>query len=67
MNDKKFINPLINESSPYLQQHAHNLIEWHPWNEETLTKAEKAGKKPLLISIGYAACHWCHVMAHETF
>ena len=66
MDDKNFTNALINESSPYLQQHAHNPVEWHPWNEETLTKAEKAGK-PLLISIGYAACHWCHVMAHETF
>jgi len=66
MNDKKFTNALISESSPYLQQHAHNPVEWHAWNEKTLVEAEKAGK-PLLISIGYAACHWCHVMAHETF
>ena len=66
MNDKKFTNALIDELSPYLQQHAHNPVEWHPWNEGTLTKAKKTGK-PMLISIGYAACHWCHVMAHETF
>ena len=66
MHDKNFTNALINETSPYLQQHAHNPVEWHPWNEATLQRAVDEDK-PLLISIGYAACHWCHVMAHEAF
>ncbi|MEZ5043737.1 MAG: thioredoxin domain-containing protein [Saprospiraceae bacterium] len=61
-----YTNELINESSPYLLQHAHNPVNWHAWNEATLEKA-KAEKKMLLISIGYAACHWCHVMEHESF
>ncbi|MDP2089859.1 MAG: thioredoxin domain-containing protein [Flavobacteriaceae bacterium] len=60
------MNQLFNASSPYLQQHANNPVHWHEWNEETLQKA-KDKNKPLLISIGYAACHWCHVMARETF
>lgn len=64
--DHPYTNQLINESSPYLLQHAHNPVDWHPWNEETLAKAEKEGKM-LLISVGYAACHWCHVMEHESF
>ncbi|MEZ4954855.1 MAG: thioredoxin domain-containing protein [Saprospiraceae bacterium] len=59
-------NHLIHESSPYLLQHAHNPVDWHPWNDETLAKA-KAENKMLIISIGYAACHWCHVMEHESF
>ena len=62
----KYTNALVNESSPYLLQHAHNPVNWHPWNDETLAKAKKEGKM-LLISIGYAACHWCHVMEHESF
>jgi uncharacterized protein YyaL (SSP411 family) len=62
----KYTNLLIKETSPYLLQHAHNPVEWHAWNEETLAKA-KAEDKLLLISIGYAACHWCHVMEHESF
>jgi len=62
----KYTNELINESSPYLLQHAHNPVNWHPWNDATLAKA-KAEKKMLLISVGYAACHWCHVMEHESF
>ncbi len=66
MHNKKFTNALINESSPYLQQHAHNPVEWHAWNNDTLQRAVEEDK-PLLISIGYAACHWCHVMAHESF
>jgi uncharacterized protein YyaL (SSP411 family) len=68
MNEKKhkYTNLLINESSPYLLQHAHNPVEWHPWGEEALNKA-KAENKLILVSIGYAACHWCHVMEHETF
>ena len=62
----KYTNILIKETSPYLLQHAHNPVEWHAWNEKTLDKA-KAEDKLLLISIGYAACHWCHVMEHESF
>ncbi|MEZ5146102.1 MAG: thioredoxin domain-containing protein [Bacteroidales bacterium] len=65
-SQKKFTNQLIHESSPYLLQHAHNPVEWHPWNEETLAKA-KDEDKPILVSIGYSACHWCHVMEHESF
>lgn len=59
-------NLLIHESSPYLLQHAHNPVAWHAWNDETLTKAKKEDK-PLLISIGYSTCHWCHVMEKESF
>jgi len=59
-------NSLINETSPYLQQHAHNPVDWHPWGEEALSKA-RAENKPILLSIGYSACHWCHVMEHESF
>lgn len=59
-------NRLIHESSPYLQQHAHNPVDWYPWGEEALERARKENK-PILLSIGYAACHWCHVMAHDTF
>lgn len=59
-------NHLINEPSPYLQQHAHNPVNWYPWSKEALEKAQNE-KKPILLSIGYAACHWCHVMAHESF
>jgi uncharacterized protein YyaL (SSP411 family) len=59
-------NHLKEETSPYLLQHAENPVEWHSWNEATLAKA-RAGNKPILLSVGYAACHWCHVMAHESF
>ena len=62
----KFTNDLIHETSPYLLQHAHNPVDWHAWNKETLALAKKENKM-LLISIGYAACHWCHVMEHESF
>ena len=62
----QYTNHLIKESSPYLLQHAHNPVDWHPWNEESLTKARNENKM-LIISIGYAACHWCHVMEHESF
>jgi len=61
-----FSNQLIYESSPYLLQHAHNPVHWYPWGEEALKKAREENKM-LLISIGYAACHWCHVMEHESF
>jgi len=60
------MNKLISETSPYLLQHAHNPVEWYPWGEEALAKA-RAEDKPIFLSIGYAACHWCHVMAHESF
>ena len=59
-------NKLIHESSPYLLQHAHNPVEWLPWGQEALIKAKKEDK-PIFLSIGYSACHWCHVMAHESF
>lgn len=59
-------NRLISETSPYLLQHAHNAVDWHPWGEEALAKAS-AEDKPILLSIGYSACHWCHAMAHESF
>jgi len=59
-------NKLIQESSPYLLQHAYNPVEWFPWGEDALSKAKKENK-PIFISIGYSACHWCHVMAHESF
>jgi len=56
-------NQLIHESSPYLLQHADNPVNWHPWGDSALAKA-KVENKPIFLSIGYAACHWCHVMAH---
>jgi uncharacterized protein YyaL (SSP411 family) len=59
-------NRLANETSPYLLQHADNPVDWYPWGEEALAKA-KAEDKPIFLSIGYSACHWCHVMAHESF
>ena len=59
-------NKLIYESSPYLLQHAHNPVEWFPWGEEALAKATNADR-PIFLSIGYSSCHWCHVMAHESF
>ncbi|NDA61889.1 MAG: thioredoxin domain-containing protein [Chitinophagia bacterium] len=59
-------NALINESSPYLLQHAHNPVNWYPWGIEALQKAREENK-PILVSIGYAACHWCHVMERESF
>ena len=61
-----FTNELIHESSPYLLQHAHNPVNWYPWGEKALKKA-KDENKMLIISIGYSACHWCHVMEHESF
>ncbi|PWI29537.1 thioredoxin domain-containing protein [Flavobacteriaceae bacterium LYZ1037] len=64
--NQPYTNNLIHETSPYLLQHAHNPVDWHPWNEEALELA-KTENKLLLISVGYAACHWCHVMEHESF
>ena len=60
------VNRLVNENSPYLLQHAENPVQWYPWGAEALEKA-RAEDKPIFLSIGYAACHWCHVMAHESF
>ncbi len=59
-------NQLANETSPYLLQHADNPVEWYPWGKEALDRAQELDR-PILLSIGYAACHWCHVMAHESF
>ena len=60
------VNKLIKEKSPYLLQHAHNPVNWYPWEEEAFQKAH-AENKPIFLSIGYSTCHWCHVMAHESF
>jgi uncharacterized protein len=65
MNDKH-TNRLIHSTSPYLLQHSHNPVDWFEWGEEALTKA-KAEDKPILVSIGYSSCHWCHVMERESF
>ena len=59
-------NLLSKEKSPYLKQHENNPVDWFPWNKKTLEKA-KQEKKPIFLSVGYASCHWCHVMAHESF
>jgi len=59
-------NRLAGETSPYLLQHADNPVDWYPWADEALSLARRQGK-PILLSIGYSACHWCHVMAHESF
>ncbi len=65
-NPKEGANRLIGEKSPYLLQHADNPVDWYPWGEEAFQKANKEDK-PIFLSIGYATCHWCHVMAHESF
>ena len=59
-------NHLKDEKSPYLIQHATNPVDWYPWGQEAFNKAEKEDK-PIFLSIGYSTCHWCHVMAHESF
>jgi uncharacterized protein YyaL (SSP411 family) len=59
-------NRLAHETSPYLRQHADNPVDWHAWGDEALAEAKRTGK-PILLSVGYSACHWCHVMAHESF
>jgi uncharacterized protein YyaL (SSP411 family) len=66
MTEHKHTNRLIDETSPYLLQHAHNPVDWYAWGEEAFQKA-KSENKPILLSIGYSACHWCHVMEHESF
>src|SRR5437868_12665129 len=62
----QFTNRLAQESSPYLRQHAHNPVDWYAWGDEALTRA-RAEDRPILLSIGYSACHWCHVMERESF
>ncbi len=64
--DAKHTNRLIHETSPYLLQHAHNPVDWYPWGDEAFVKAREENK-PVLLSIGYSACHWCHVMERESF
>ena len=63
---KKYTNSLVNSTSPYLLQHAHNPVDWYPWSQEALDLAKKENK-PILLSVGYSACHWCHVMEKESF
>ena len=62
----RMTNRLADQSSPYLRQHADNPVDWYPWGDEAFARA-KAEDKPILLSVGYSACHWCHVMAHESF
>ena len=62
----KYTNRLVHETSPYLLQHAHNPVNWYPWGEEALARAQELDQ-PIFLSIGYAACHWCHVMERESF
>jgi uncharacterized protein len=64
--EHKYTNRLIHEASPYLLQHAHNPVDWYPWGEEALSRAKKEDR-PILLSIGYSSCHWCHVMEKESF
>ncbi len=66
MSKATHTNRLIHETSPYLLQHAHNPVDWYPWGAEALERARREDK-PILVSIGYSACHWCHVMEHESF
>ena len=62
----RYVNRLIEEASPYLLQHAHNPVDWRPWWPETLAEAA-ALDRPVFLSVGYATCHWCHVMEEESF
>src|SRR3984885_4505792 len=64
--EKKHTNRLAREISPYLLQHEHNPVDWYPWGEEAFAKARRE-HKPIFLSVGYSTCHWCHVMAHESF
>src|SRR5947209_18875394 len=66
MPEHKHTNHLSDETSPYLLQHAHNPVDWFAWSDEAFERGMNENK-PILTSIGYAACHWCHVMAHESF
>src|SRR5215469_10608475 len=62
----QYTNRLINETSPYLLEHAHNPVDWYPWGNEAFDRARELDQ-PILLSVGYAACHWCHVLAAESF
>ena len=64
--DNRPANRLVDETSPYLLQHAHNPVDWYPWGEEAIQKARDEDR-PIFLSLGYSACHWCHVMEHESF
>ena len=64
--DYKYTNHLIGESSLYLLEHAHNPVNWYPWGPEAIAEAKKLDR-PIFLSVGYASCHWCHVMEHESF
>ena len=66
MTDHKHTNRLSKERSPYLQQHAHNPVDWYPWGDEAIEAARRTDK-PIFLSIGYSTCHWCHVMERESF
>ncbi len=66
MSEHRFENALVGETSPYLLQHAHNPVQWYPWSEEALRRSRDEDK-PILLSVGYSACHWCHVMERESF
>jgi uncharacterized protein YyaL (SSP411 family) len=66
MTAPRFTNRLVHETSPYLRQHAHNPVDWFPWGPEALTRARQLNR-PIFLSVGYSACHWCHVMEHESF
>ncbi|HEX6291138.1 MAG TPA: thioredoxin domain-containing protein [Herpetosiphonaceae bacterium] len=66
MHEPTHTNRLIHETSPYLRQHAHNPVDWYPWGDEALSRA-RAEDRPILLSVGYSACHWCHVMERESF
>src|SRR6266702_2101772 len=63
---QRHTNRLAQETSPYLLQHAHNPVDWYPWGDEAFERA-RADDKPVLLSVGYSACHWCHVMERESF
>ena len=64
--EHKHTNRLIDETSPYLLQHAHNPVDWYPWGDEAFAKGKEEDKL-VIVSVGYSACHWCHVMEHESF
>src|SRR5260370_40404971 len=66
MSDQPTSNHLLQETSPYLRQHAHNPVDWYPWGPEALERARRLDR-PIFLSIGSSACHWCHVMEHESF
>ena len=66
MTDATHTNRLIDETSPYLLQHAHNPVDWHPWSDEAFEEAQRRGV-PVFLSIGYSTCYWCHVMERESF